>query len=108
MLQFALTILERTMTTEKLNILPRSPNFASWVLGMLAIFAVLFGALSTGEVMLRSESDIEGAIISAPWAVTEKLNDVIDDSAKIIISPPYLVFEGNEQNHIHFEADPAW
>ena len=96
------------MATEKLTVLPRSPNFASLVLGTLAIFAVLFGALSNGEATLRSESDIEGSIISAPLAVTEKLNDVADDPAKIIIVLPYLEFERDEQSHIHFEADPAW
>ena len=96
------------MDIVKKTILPRSPKFASLVLGVLAIFAVLFGALSNEEVTLRSESDIEGTIISAPWAVTEKLNDVANNPAKIIISLPYLEFEGNEQNHIHFEADPAW
>ena len=96
------------MAIEKKTILPRSPKFASLVLGVLAIFAVLFGALSNGEATLRSESDIEGAIISAPLAVTEKLNDVADDPAKIIIVLPYLEFEGDEQNQIYFEADPAW
>ena len=95
------------MATERLNILPGRANFALLALGMLAIFAVLFSALSNGQVRPRYGANIEDIIISTPWAVTANL-DAVPDEAKTKISLPYVEFDGDEQSHIHFEAAPTW
>lgn len=103
---------ERKMATERLTFVPRSPTFATLATGILAVSAVVFGALLTGAMDSRSESgvdaSIEGINVSAPRPVTEELNDVADNAGEITVALPYLLFEGDEQGHIHFEAGPAW